>query len=120
LLVLIKRKLVSLAGVKLLGGNSLSTVDGPPGPLVTIPLPAAAAPVKYAQLPPEINKNGEKTGGFPHFLAYKSPKTPFFAKKYLTRYTPETFFEEYISYCGVIPFGSHLRPQPQQPGLWLS
>ncbi len=27
----------------------------------------------------EIAKNGEKTGGFPLFLPYKSPKTPFFA-----------------------------------------
>jgi hypothetical protein len=36
-------------------------------------------------------------GGFAHILAYKSPKTPFFALKYLTRYTHETFFEECIS-----------------------
>ncbi len=61
-------------------------------------------------------------------LAYKSPKRPFFALKYLTRYTHETFFEEYIncrifrnlSHCGVIPvriFGSHIRPQPQGLGL---
>ncbi len=63
-----------------------------------------------------------------HVLAYKSPKTPFFALKYLTRYTHETFFEEYInikifrnlSRCGVIPvrsFGSHIRPQPHGLGL---
>jgi hypothetical protein len=53
----------------------------------------------------------KETGGFVHFLAKKSPKTPFFAQKYLTRYTHEMFFEEYInfiivqylSYCGVIP-----------------
>jgi hypothetical protein len=59
----------------------------------------------------EMYKNGEKTGGFSHFLANKSPKTPFFAQKYLTRYTPEMFCEEYInfkivhylSHCGVIP-----------------
>jgi hypothetical protein len=67
-------------------------------------------------------------GGFSLFLAYKSLKTPFFAQKYLTRYTPEMFFEEYISFkifcylrhCRVIPvqnFGSHIRPQP--PGLGL-
>jgi hypothetical protein len=37
---------------------------------------------------PKIYENGEKTSGFPHFLAYKSLKTPFFAQKYLTRYTP--------------------------------
>ncbi len=78
--------------------------------------------------PYEIAKNGEKTGGFAHILAYKSPKTPFFALKYLTRYTHETFFEEYInfknfrnlSHCGVTPvrsFGSHIRPQPHGLGL---
>ncbi len=78
--------------------------------------------------PYEIAKNGEKTGGFTQVLAYKSPKTPFFALKYLTRYTHETFFEEYIniknfrklSHCGVIPvqsFGSHIRPQPHGLGL---
>ncbi len=45
----------------------------------------------------KIAKNSEKTGGFAHILAYKSPKTPFFALKYITRYTHETFFEEYIN-----------------------
>jgi hypothetical protein len=55
---------------------------------------------------------------------------PFFALKYLTRYTHETFFEEYInfkifrnlSHCGVIPvrnFGSHIRPQPHGLGLTM-
>jgi hypothetical protein len=29
----------------------------------------------------EIAKNGENTGGFAHVLAYKSPKTLFFAPK---------------------------------------
>ncbi len=56
-------------------------------------------------------ENGEKTGGFAHVFGNKSPKTPFFAQKYLTRYTHEMFFEEYInfkivpylSHCGVIP-----------------
>ncbi len=77
--------------------------------------------------PYEIAKNGEKTGDFAHVLAYKSPKTPFFAQKYLTRYTHETFFEEYtnfqayyLSHCGVIPLqsiGNHLRPQPHGLGL---
>jgi hypothetical protein len=47
--------------------------------------------VKYAPMPPEIYKNGEKRGGFPHFLAYKLPKMLFFTQKYLTRYTPTTF-----------------------------
>jgi hypothetical protein len=78
--------------------------------------------------PYKIAKNGEKTGGFAHVLAYKSPKTPFFALKYLTRCTHEMFFEEYInikifrnlSRCRVIPvqsFGSHIRPQPHGLGL---
>ncbi len=78
--------------------------------------------------PYEIAKNGEKRAGFAYVFAYNSPKTPFFALKYLTRYTHETFFEEYVnitifrnlSHCGVIPvrsFGSHIRPQPHGLGL---
>jgi hypothetical protein len=66
--------------------------------------------VKYASMAPEMCANGEKTGGFPNFLAYKLPKMPLFAKKYFTRYTPETCFEKYINlkifrylrHCGVI------------------
>jgi hypothetical protein len=42
----------------------------------------------------------QKTCGFALILAYKSPKTPFFALKYLTRYTHETFFEEYTNFEG--------------------
>ncbi len=77
----------------------------------------------------EIAKNGKKTGGFTHVLAYKSPTTPFFALKYLTRYTHETFFEEYtnfeahyLSCCRDIPlqsFRSHILPQPHGLGLRL-
>jgi hypothetical protein len=69
-------------------------------------------------------------GGFLHVLAYNSLKTPFFALKYLTRYTPETFFEEhtnfegyYLSRCRDIPlqsFGIHIRPQPHGLGLKMS
>ncbi len=76
---------------------------------------------------PEIYQNGKKMGGFVHVLAYKSPKMQFFAQKYLTRYTHETFFEEYMNFkthylslCGVIPlqsFGSHICPQPHGLGL---
>jgi hypothetical protein len=54
--------------------------------------------VKNAPMPPKIYEHGKNTGGFPHFLASKWPKTPLFAQKYLTRYTPETFFEEYINF----------------------
>ncbi len=36
-------------------------------------------------------------GGFTHFLAFKSLKTLLFVQKYLTRYIPKTFFEEYIN-----------------------
>jgi hypothetical protein len=43
--------------------------------------------VKYTPMPTEIYDTSEKTGGFPQFLAYKSPKTSFFAQKYFTRYT---------------------------------
>jgi hypothetical protein len=46
----------------------------------------------------EIAKIGEKTAGFAQVFAYKAPKTPFFAHKYLTRYTHETFFEEYTNF----------------------
>jgi hypothetical protein len=60
--------------------------------------------------PPEIYNDGEKTGGFTHALAYKSLKTPFFAQKYLQKYTHKMFFEKYVnfqnhylSHCGVIP-----------------
>ncbi len=76
---------------------------------------------------PEIHKNGEKTGGFMHILAYKSPKMPIFAQKYLIKYTHETLFDKYVNFqnhyisrCGVIPvqsFGSHIRPQPHGLGL---
>ncbi len=65
--------------------------------------------------PKYVDENGKKR-------AYKSPKTLFFAQKYFTRYTHETFFEEYMnleahyfSHCRVISlqsFGSHIRPQP--------
>jgi hypothetical protein len=48
--------------------------------------------------PYEIAKNGEKTDCFADVLAYKSPKTPFFDLKYLTRYNQETFFEEYTNF----------------------
>jgi hypothetical protein len=68
-------------------------------------------------MPPRIYENGKQTGGFAHFLAFKAPKTPFFAQKHLRKYTPETFFEEstiskifcYLRHCGVMPvqsFGS--------------
>jgi hypothetical protein len=48
--------------------------------------------------PYEIGKKGEKTGRFTHVLPYKSPKTPFFAHKYFTRYTHEMFFKEYTNF----------------------
>jgi hypothetical protein len=48
----------------------------------------------------EIAKNGKKTSGFAHVLAYNLPKTPFFALKYLTRYTHEIFFEEHTNFEG--------------------
>ncbi len=68
-----------------------------------------------------------KTDGFACVLANNLLKTPFFAPKYLTRYTHKTFFEEdmnfkthYLGHCRVIPlqsFGSHIRPQPHRLGL---
>jgi hypothetical protein len=59
-------------------------------------------------------ENGEKTGGFAHILAYKSPKKPFFTQKYLIRYTHQTFFKEYMN------FETHflwIRVKPQ-PVFW--
>ncbi len=50
--------------------------------------------------PYEIAKNSEKISGFMHVLAYNSPKTPYFALKYFTRYTHETFSEEYTNFEG--------------------
>ncbi len=76
-----------------------------------VPGPGVVVERSYKPSQPyEIAKNGKKTGGFAHVLAYKSLKTPFFAQKYLTRYTHETFFEKYtnfqahcLSHCRVIP-----------------
>jgi hypothetical protein len=91
------------AAPELLGAPTIG--GGVPGPGVVVER-------SYIPSQPyEIAKNGEKTGGFEHVRAYNSPKTPFFALQYLTRYTHETFFEEYInikifrnlSHCGVIP-----------------
>jgi hypothetical protein len=47
---------------------------------------------------PECTKTVKKQVLFLHFLSYKSPKMLYFAKKYFTRYTFETFFEEYINF----------------------
>ncbi len=95
-----------------------------------MPSPGVVVERSYIPSQPyEIAKNDEKTGGFAHILAYKSPKTPFFALKYLTRYTHETFFYaytnfegHYLSRCRDIPlqsFGSHICPQPHGLGLTL-
>jgi hypothetical protein len=43
-------------------------------------------------------KNDAKTSGLQHSMTLKIPKTPFFTKKYVTKYTPETFFEDYINF----------------------
>jgi hypothetical protein len=47
---------------------------------------------------PKYTKTAKKKDGFTHVLAYKSPKTLFFAQKYFTRYTQTTFFEECINF----------------------
>jgi hypothetical protein len=71
------------AAPELLGAPTIG--GGVPGPGVVVER-------SYIPSQPyEIAKNGEKTGSFAHVLTYKSPKTPFFALKYLTRYTHETF-----------------------------
>jgi hypothetical protein len=66
-----------------------------------VPGPGVVVEKSYIPSQPyEIAKNGEKTDGFAHLLAYNLPKTPFFALKYFTRYTHETFFEEYTNFEG--------------------
>jgi hypothetical protein len=99
------------------GGSSQSRGGGWEGNRSQISLPSR----------PKYMKMVKKTGSFAHVLANNLPKTPFFAEKYLERYTHETFFEEYMnfkthyfSHCRVIPlqsFGSHKRPQPHGLGL---
>jgi hypothetical protein len=81
--------------------------------------------------PAEIYKIGAEKGQFPALFGLKIMKTPFFAQKYLIRYTPKMFFEEYINFtnfsylrhCGVVPvqsLGSHIRLQPSELGLtWM-
>jgi hypothetical protein len=58
----------------------------------------------------KYTKMAKKWVVFAHVLAYKLPKMPFFAQKYITRYTHKMFFEKYVnfqnhyfSHCGVIP-----------------
>ncbi len=97
---------------------------GVPGPGVVVEI---FIEVIYTFTPVRNSRKRRKTGGFTHVLAYKSPKTPFFAPKYLTTYTRETFFEEYTNFeahylsrfrvISVRRFGSHIRPQPHGLGL---
>jgi hypothetical protein len=66
-----------------------------------VPGPGVVVERSYIPSQPyEIAKNGKKTSGFAHVLAYNSLKTPFFALKYVTRYTHETFFEENTNFEG--------------------
>jgi hypothetical protein len=98
------------------GGSARSRGGGGGGHRSQISLPSRP---KYAKM--------AKNGRFPHILAYKLPKTPFFVHNYLTRYTQETFFEEYMNFeahylscCRDISlqsFGSHIRPQLHGLGL---
>jgi hypothetical protein len=72
-----------------------------------VPGPGVVVERSYIPSQPyKIAKNGRKNGSFAHVLAYNSPKTPFFALKYLTRYTHKTFFKEYIN----IKIFSYLKP----------
>jgi hypothetical protein len=97
---------------------------GVPGPGVVVGI---FIEVIYTFTALRNSRKWRKTDGFAHVLAYKSPKTPFFALKYFTTYTHETFFVEYtnfeahyLSRFGVISvrsFGSHICPQPHGLGL---
>jgi hypothetical protein len=70
------------------GGSARSGIGGGGGHRSQISLPSR----------PKYTKTTKKKGGFGNVLAYKSPKTQFFAQKYLTRYTHKMFFEDYINF----------------------
>jgi hypothetical protein len=99
------------------GGSARSRGGGGGGHRSQISLPSR----------PKYTKKAKKTGGFEHVLAYKLPKTPFFAHKYFTRYTHETFFGDYMNFetknlsrCRDTPlqsFGSQIHPQQHGLGL---
>jgi hypothetical protein len=105
-----------LLGAPTIGGGNAQSRGGGEGHSSQISLPSR----------PKYTKTG-KIGGFAYVLANNLPITPFFAQRYLTRYTHETFFEKYmnfkthyLSHCRVISlqsFGSHIRPQPHGLGL---
>jgi hypothetical protein len=63
-----------LLGAPTIGGGSARPWDG-------------GGEVMYTFTAIRNSQKRQKTGGFAHILAYKSPKTPFFAQKYFTRYT---------------------------------
>ncbi len=108
-----------LLGVLTIGGGSARSRGGGGG--------GHRSQISLPSRPKQTKTEKKKPGGFAHVLASKSPKTPFFAQKYLTRYTHETFFEKYMNFethylihCRVIPlqnFGSHIRSQPHGLGL---
>ncbi len=70
-----------LLGATTIGGGSAWAEDGGGGSQRSKILPHVTR---------HVRKNGEKTGGFTHCLAYKSPKTLFFTRK-------NRRLEEYIS-----------------------
>ncbi len=53
--------------------------------------------VKYTPKPPTMYENGEKRAVFCTYFK-KLLISQFFTEKYLSRYTPETFFEEYMNF----------------------
>ncbi len=70
-----------------------------------VPGPGVVVERSYIPSQPyEIAKNGEKTGGFAHVLAYKTLKTPFFAQKFFEEYT--NFQAHYLSHCRAISLQS--------------
>jgi hypothetical protein len=57
-----------------------------------VPGPGVVVERSYIPSQPyKIAKNGEKTGGFAHVFAYKSPKMLFFAKVLNKIYSPDVF-----------------------------
>jgi hypothetical protein len=75
-----------LLGARAIGVGSAQAGDGGGGSL-------------RRQISPQLAEMYRaENGGFLHFLALKTPKTQFFALKYLMRYTPKMIFEEYINF----------------------
>jgi hypothetical protein len=74
--------------------------------------------------PPETYENVEKTGGFTHLLAYKSPaENTIFRSKVLNKILSRAFFEKYINFSLLKPLRSYACPKTRKsytpPAAWI-